>query len=59
MYILKKGLSYQRLILVVQEKPDYPVSETGLSGFRGFKTPRQTLPLHRFLSSLCLTLEQP
>jgi hypothetical protein len=28
MYILEKGLSYQRLILVVQEKPDYPVSET-------------------------------
>jgi hypothetical protein len=25
MYILEKGLSYQRLILVVQEKPDCPI----------------------------------
>jgi hypothetical protein len=37
MYILEKSLIYQRLILVVQEKLDYPVLETGLSGFCGFK----------------------
>jgi hypothetical protein len=48
MYILKKGLSYQRLILVVQEKSDCPVLETGLSGFHGFKPPRQNLPLYHF-----------
>jgi hypothetical protein len=48
MYILKKGLNYQRLILVVQEKLDCPVSETGLSGFHGLKPPGQNLPLHRF-----------
>jgi hypothetical protein len=53
---LKKGLSYQRLILVVQEKPDYSVLETGLSDFQGSKAPGQTLPLHHFLSSLSLSL---
>jgi hypothetical protein len=56
MYILEKGLSYQRLILVVQEKLDYPVSETRLSGFRGFKAPVQNLSLHHFsLFSLSLS----
>jgi hypothetical protein len=48
MYILEKGLSYQRLILVVQEKLDCPVSEIRLSDFHGFKPPRQNLPLHCF-----------
>jgi hypothetical protein len=48
MYILEKGLSYQMLILVVQEKSDCPVKETGLSDFCGFKPPGQNLPLHRF-----------
>jgi hypothetical protein len=48
MYILEKGLCYQRLILVVQEKPDSPVLEIGLSSFRGFKPPGQNLPLHHF-----------
>jgi hypothetical protein len=48
MYILEKCLSYQRLILVVQEKPDCPVLETKLSGFYGFKPPGQNLPLHCF-----------
>jgi hypothetical protein len=48
MYILEKGLSYQRLILVVQEKLDCPVSETRLSGFHGFKPLGQNLPIHRF-----------
>jgi hypothetical protein len=48
MYIIEKGLSYQRQILVVQEKPNCPVLETGLSGFCRFKAPRQTLPLRRF-----------
>jgi hypothetical protein len=48
MYILEKGLSYQRLILVVQEKPDCPISKIKLSGFHGFKAPRQNLPLHCF-----------
>jgi hypothetical protein len=57
MYILEKGLSYQRLILVVQEKPDCPVSETRLSDFHGFKTLGQNLPLHCFslFSLLSLT----
>jgi hypothetical protein len=55
MYILKKGLSYQKLILVVQEKSDCPVSETGLFGFRGFKPPGQNLPVHYFLTSLSLS----
>jgi hypothetical protein len=55
MYILKKGLSYQRLMLVVQEKLDCPVSEIGLSGFYGFKPPGQNLPFHCFLTSLSLT----
>jgi hypothetical protein len=48
MYILQKGLSYQRLILVVQEKLNYPVSETRISGFCRFKPPGQNLPLHHF-----------
>jgi hypothetical protein len=57
MYILEKGLSYQRLILVVQKKLDCPVSETRLSGFRGFKPPGQNLPLHCFSHfSLSLSL---
>jgi hypothetical protein len=56
MYILEKGLSYQRLILVVQEKLDCPVSETRLSSFRGFKAPVQNLSLHHFsLFSLSLS----
>jgi hypothetical protein len=57
MYILKKGLSYQKLILVVQEKSDCPVSETGLFGFHGFKPPGQNLPVHYFLTSLSLSLK--
>jgi hypothetical protein len=48
MYILEKGLSYQRLILVVQEKPDCSVSETRLFSFRGFEPPGQNLPPHHF-----------
>jgi hypothetical protein len=56
MYILKKGLSYQRLILVVQEKLKCLVLETELSGFHGFKPPGQNIPLHRFSQfSLSLT----
>jgi hypothetical protein len=43
------------LILVVQKKLDCPVSEIGLSNFRGFKPPGQNLPLHRFLTSLSLS----
>jgi hypothetical protein len=58
MYILEKGLSFQRLILVVQKKLDCPVSEIGLSSFHGFKAPGQILPLHHFLSSLSHTQEQ-
>jgi hypothetical protein len=58
MYILEKGLSYQRLILVVQEKSDYPVSETGLSGFHGFKPLDRTYPFTVFLTSLSHTQEQ-
>jgi hypothetical protein len=57
---LKKGLSYQRLILVVQEKPDYSVLETGLSGFQGFKALDRPYPFTIFsLLSLSLSLEQP
>jgi hypothetical protein len=48
MYILEKGLSYQRLILVVQEKLDYLVLEIGLFDFHGFYPPGQNLPLHCF-----------
>jgi hypothetical protein len=48
MYILEKGLSYHMLIFVVQEKPDYPVSEIGLSDFHLFKPPEQNLPLYHF-----------
>jgi hypothetical protein len=48
MCILEKGLSYHMLILVVQEKLDCLVSETGLFGFCLFKPPGQNLPLHRF-----------
>jgi hypothetical protein len=48
MYILKKGLCYQKLILVVQKKLDCLVSETRLSSFHGFKPPGQNLPLHCF-----------
>jgi hypothetical protein len=53
MYILEKCLSYQRLILVVQEKSDCPVLETGLSGFHRFKPP--TYPFTIFLTSLSHT----
>jgi hypothetical protein len=49
-----KGLSYQRVVLTVQEKPDYPVSETRLSGFHGFNPTGQNLPLHIFPSLLSL-----
>jgi hypothetical protein len=55
MYILEKGLSYHMLIFVVQEKPDYPVSEIGLSDFHLFKPPEQNLPLYHF-SHLSLSL---
>jgi hypothetical protein len=54
MYILEKGLSYHRLILVVQEKLDCPVFKTRLSGFLLFKPSGQNLPLHHFLTSLSL-----
>jgi hypothetical protein len=60
MYILEKGLSYPRLILVVQEKPDCPVSKTELSDFRGFKPPGQNIPLHCFSHfSLSHTQDNP
>jgi hypothetical protein len=55
MYILEKGLSSERLILVVQEKPDCPVLETGLSGFHGFKPLDRTDPFTIFLTSLSLS----
>jgi hypothetical protein len=48
MYIIEKGLNYQSLILVVQEKLDCLISETRLSSFHGFKPPGQNLPLHHF-----------
>jgi hypothetical protein len=42
--------------LVVQEKLDYSVSKTGLSGFHGFKTLDKTYPFTIFLTSLSLSL---
>jgi hypothetical protein len=44
MYLLEKGLSYQRVVLIVQEKPDCSVSETGLSGFHGFNPWTELIP---------------
>jgi hypothetical protein len=55
MYILEKGLSYQKLILIVQEKLGCPVSEIELSGFRGFKPLDRTYPFTVFLTSLSHT----
>jgi hypothetical protein len=43
------------MILVVQEKPDWPVSETGLSGFHLFKPLDRTYPFTIFLTSLSLS----
>jgi hypothetical protein len=57
MYILEKGLSYQRLILVVQEKLNCPILETGLSCFREFKPHDRTSPFTIFLPSLSLFLK--
>jgi hypothetical protein len=48
MYILEKCLSYQRPILVVQEKPDYPV-------FMGLNPLAKTYPVTIFLTSLSLS----
>jgi hypothetical protein len=48
MYILEKGLSYQKLILVVEEKPDYLV-------FAGLN-PLTELPRSPFFSLLSLSL---
>jgi hypothetical protein len=48
MYLLEKGLRYQRVVLIVQEKTDCPISETGLSDFHGFN------PLGRTSLSLSL-----
>jgi hypothetical protein len=60
MYILEKSLSYQRLILVIQEKLDCPILEIGLSGFCGFKPLDKTYPFHQFSHfSLSHTQEQP
>jgi hypothetical protein len=55
MYILEKGLSYHRLILVVQEKPDYLVLETRLSGFACLNPLDRTYPVTIFLTSLSLS----
>jgi hypothetical protein len=51
MYLLEKGLSYQRVVLTLQEKLDYPVSESGISGFRGFNPPDRTYPFIYSLTS--------
>jgi hypothetical protein len=61
MYILEKGLSYQRLILVVQEKLDCPILETELSGFHWFNPPpprTELTPSPFFLTSLSLSFSQ-
>jgi hypothetical protein len=44
MNLLEKGLIYQRVVLIVQEKLDCPVSEIGLSGFYGFNPLDRTYP---------------
>jgi hypothetical protein len=44
-------------ILVVQDKLDYPVSETGLFGFAGLKRWTYLTPSPVFLSSLSPTLK--
>jgi hypothetical protein len=44
MYLLEKGLSYQRVVLTVQEKLDCPVIETRLFGFHGFNYSNITYP---------------
>jgi hypothetical protein len=57
---MSEFLAPQRLFFIVQEKPDYPILETELSGFRGFKPPGQNLPIHGFSHfSLTHTQEQP
>jgi hypothetical protein len=59
MNLLEKGLIYQRVVLIVQEKLDCPVSEIGLSGFYGF-TPWIELTPHLFSHfSLSFSQEQP
>jgi hypothetical protein len=40
--LLEKGLSYKRVFLSVQAKPDCPVSEIGMSSFHIFSPPSQT-----------------
>jgi hypothetical protein len=45
---MSRFLTPQRMFLVVNDKPDYPVLETRLSDFHGFKPPGQNLPLHSF-----------
>jgi hypothetical protein len=56
MYILEKGLSYQRLIFVVQEKLDCPVQKPDYPVFVGLKHLYRTYPFTVFLSSLSLSL---
>jgi hypothetical protein len=48
MYILEKSLSYQSLILVIQEKTDYPI-------FTGLNPLDKTYPITIFLTSLSHT----
>jgi hypothetical protein len=43
-----KGLRYQRVVLIVQEKTDCPISETGLSDFHGFNPLGRTYPFAFF-----------
>jgi hypothetical protein len=50
MYILEKGLSYPRLILVVQKKSDCSV-------FVGLNPLARTYPFTVFLTSLSLSLK--
>jgi hypothetical protein len=48
MYIFEKGLSYQRLILIVQEKPDCPVQKSDYPIFTGLKHLDRTYPFTVF-----------
>jgi hypothetical protein len=50
-------LTPQQLFLVVQKKPDCPISKIGLSGFHGLKPQDRPYPFTAFLTSLSLSLK--
>jgi hypothetical protein len=52
-----RGFGTPTTILVVQEKPDCPVSKIGLSSFVGLKPQDRPYPFTVFLISLSLTIK--